>query len=31
MPVVIEQYPTDDELGAEVVPLRDDHHEHGAS
>jgi ABC-type Mn2+/Zn2+ transport system ATPase subunit len=31
MPVVIEQYPTDEELGAEVVALRDDHHDHGAS
>ena len=30
MPVVVEQYPLEDETGAEVVPLREDHHEHEA-
>ena len=32
MPVVLERYPEliDEEAGARVVPLREDHHEHPA-
>jgi ABC-type Mn2+/Zn2+ transport system ATPase subunit len=30
MPVVVEQYDLEGERGAEVVPLREGHHEHGA-
>ena len=29
MPVVVEQYGSGEDEGAEVVPLREDHHEHG--